>query len=124
MLKSLGADTKTILWYNIQNKTYNSYVVNMKNNLELLVVKKGAIIKMSNILFTVMEENNGEITTCEYFGENREKAIEFLKIRTAIISQNLKNWTTTQGINNCLWEKDNQSIKIYLHEVPYNKEKK
>ena len=41
MLKSLGANTKTILWYNIQNKTYNSYVVNMKNNLEPLVVKKG-----------------------------------------------------------------------------------
>lgn len=96
----------------------------MKNNLEPLVVKKGAIIKTSNILFTVMEENNGKITTCEYFGENREKAIEFLKIRTAIISQNLKNWTKTQGINNCLWEKDNQSIKIYLYEVPYNKEKK
>lgn len=78
---------------------------------------------MSETLFTVMEKNNGEITTCEYFGENREKAIEFLKIRTAIISQNLKNWTKTQGINNCLWEKDSQSIKIYLHEVPYNKEK-
>ena len=59
---------------------------------------------MSETLFTVMEKNNGEITTCEYFGENREKAIEFLKIRTAIISQNLKNWTKTQGINNCLWE--------------------
>ncbi len=78
---------------------------------------------MSKTLFTVMEKNNGEITTCEYFGENREKAIEFLKIRIAIVSQDLKNWTKIQGINTCLWKKDNQSIKIYLHEVPYSKEK-
>ena len=78
---------------------------------------------MNSVLFTVMEKDNGEITTCEYFGEDREKAIEFLKIRTAIVSQELKGWTKTQGINNCLWERDNQNKKIYLHEVPYNKGK-
>ena len=43
-------------------------------------------------VFNVYEKEDNGVFTCDFFGEDREGALEYLKMRNLILTQQLKGW--------------------------------
>lgn len=65
-------------------------------------------------IYIVQELDSEGNTTTQLFNDNRESAINYLKMRQAVIKQNNKDWQEEVGINYYEWRKDNQYIKLYM----------
>lgn len=68
---------------------------------------------MKEIYIVQEVDSDGNITT-QLFNENRENAVNYLKMRQAVIKQNNKDWQEEVGINYYEWKKDNKYIKLYM----------
>ena len=68
---------------------------------------------MKRCLYSV-EYNNGQTIETEFFGTNREKALEYLKIQHSVLKQNLKNWVAEQGVNFFSWQNDDEKVTLQL----------
>lgn len=73
--------------------------------------------RVSNAAYAVYEKDDRNQYLCEYFGEDRNSAINYLKSRSAIIGQELKTWKKEIGVNRCTWRKDDHYRDIYLKIV-------
>lgn len=73
--------------------------------------------KVSDVAYAVYEKDDRNQYLCEYFGEDRDSAIKYLKSRSAIIGQELKTWAKEIGINHYTWRKDEHYRDIYLRVV-------
>lgn len=69
---------------------------------------------MDNSIYCVQEIDSDDNITTEMFNNNREKAINFLKTRYAIIKQNHKGWNEEVGINYYAWKDGDKFVKLYL----------
>lgn len=69
---------------------------------------------MSNVVYAVYEKDDKNQYLCEYFGEDRNSAMNYLKSRISIIGQELKTWKKEMGVNRCTWRKDDHYRDIYL----------
>ena len=65
-------------------------------------------------VFKVFEKDNKGQFVCEYFGEDREGALQYLKMRNLMLTQQLKGWQKETGINRSIWRKDDQMIDLYF----------
>ena len=69
---------------------------------------------MSKAIYSVSEIDNNDNILCEFFSTRRDSAIKYLKIRQAILGQELKNWHQEKGVNTCTWYNGDEFKKIKL----------
>jgi len=65
-------------------------------------------------IYSVYEKYEDDDFIVEYFGKNREGAIQYLTQRKSEINGIYKNWNKQFGINHFKWIKDYKFIELYL----------
>ena len=79
-------------------------------------------------IYSVMEcdkivgESDVENLTSEYFGENREGAISYLKSHLPFTKCSHKDWEFEEGLNYYEWKKDNKIHALYLKMLDVEEE--
>ena len=68
---------------------------------------------MKEIYIVQEVDSDGNITT-QLFNENRESAINYLKMRQLVIKQNNKDWQEEVWINYYELRKNDKYIKLYM----------
>jgi hypothetical protein len=72
---------------------------------------------VGDVAYAVYEKDDKNQLLCEFFGQDKNSAINYLKSRGAAIGQELKSWVKETGINRYIWRKDNHYRDIYLKVV-------
>ena len=65
-------------------------------------------------VFNVYESDEIGNYTCEHFGEDRESALNYLKMRNLMLTQQLKGWNKEVGINHSTWRKGKQCVDLFF----------
>lgn len=72
-------------------------------------------------VYSVYEKDERNQYLCEYFGTDRESAIKYLKMRVAILDQELKEWKKEVGIYYYIWRNEERFREIQLKVLDVEK---
>lgn len=72
---------------------------------------------MKAILYGVSLKDQYGNDETEFFNTHREDALNYFKMKSALLSSELKDWKKEVGINYCIWKKGEEFRELSVEMI-------